>query len=52
MHLALAAIVNACFDLWAKTRGVPLWRLLLNLSYLDDEPTSFTKPNLASCSGW
>jgi L-fuconate dehydratase len=23
---------NACFDLWAKARGVPLWRLLLDLS--------------------
>ncbi|HEV2498295.1 MAG TPA: enolase C-terminal domain-like protein [Terriglobia bacterium] len=32
VHLALASIVNACFDLWAKTRGVPLWRLLLDLS--------------------
>jgi L-fuconate dehydratase len=39
--------MNACFDLWAKTRGVPLWRLLLDLqpgeivrlldlSYLED----------------
>ncbi len=32
IHLATAAIVNACFDLWAKTRGVPLWKLLLDLS--------------------
>lgn len=31
VHLALAALTNACFDLWAKTRGVPLWRLLLDL---------------------
>jgi len=23
VHLALAAITNACFDLWAKSRGVP-----------------------------
>lgn len=47
VHLALAALTNACFDLWAKSRGVPLWRLLLDLSpeqlvatldlsYLDD----------------
>jgi L-fuconate dehydratase len=47
VHLALAAITNACFDLWAKARGVPLWRLLLDLlphelvalldlSYLED----------------
>lgn len=32
VQLALAAITNACFDLWAKARGVPLWRLLLDLS--------------------
>jgi L-fuconate dehydratase len=31
-HLALASITNACFDLWAKSRGVPLWRLLLDLT--------------------
>ncbi|MCP5096687.1 MAG: mandelate racemase [Chloroflexi bacterium] len=32
VHLALACIVNACFDLWAKSRAVPLWQLLLDLS--------------------
>jgi len=32
VHLALASLTNACFDLWAKTREVPLWRLLLDLS--------------------
>lgn len=32
VHLALAALSNACFDLWAKARDVPLWRLLLDLS--------------------
>jgi len=32
IHLALAAITNACFDLWAKGRGVPLWKCLLDLS--------------------
>ncbi|MHA4739728.1 enolase C-terminal domain-like protein [Dyadobacter sp. MSC1_007] len=32
IHLALAAIVNACYDLWAKSRGVPLWQLLLDLT--------------------
>lgn len=48
VHLALASITNACYDLWAKTRGVPLWKLLidlsakdlvntLDLSYLEDE---------------
>jgi len=47
IHLALASITNACFDLWAKSRNVPLWKLLidltpeeairlLDLSYLED----------------
>ena len=47
VHLALASLTNACFDLWAKSRGVPLWGLLLDLdpgkvvdlldlSYLED----------------
>ncbi len=32
VHLALGSIANACFDLWAKSRGLPLWRLLLELT--------------------
>ena len=32
MHLAAAAIVNAVWDLWAKTTGRPLWKLLTDLS--------------------
>ena len=32
VHLALAAISNACFDLWAKHSDLPLWKLLLDLS--------------------
>lgn len=32
VHLALASVTNACFDLWAKRRGVPLWKLLLDLT--------------------
>ena len=51
VQLALASVTNACWDLWAKTRGVPLWRLLLDLtpaeivatldlSYLEDELTA------------
>jgi L-fuconate dehydratase len=50
IHLAIASIANACFDLWAKSRGQPLWKLLLSLSdeqvvdlldlsYLDDVMT-------------
>jgi L-fuconate dehydratase len=50
VQLALASVTNACWDLWAKSRGVPLWRLLLDLSpeqlvatldlsYLEDELT-------------
>ena len=51
VHLALSSIVNACWDLWAKSREVPLWRLLLDLQpeqllntlhlrYLDDVLTA------------
>jgi len=32
VHLALASITNACFDLWAKSRRLPLWKLLLELT--------------------
>lgn len=50
VQLALASVTNACWDLWAKSRGVPLWKLLLDLtpdqiiatldlSYLEDELT-------------
>jgi len=50
VHLALASVTNACYDLWAKKRKVPLWKLLidlspeqivntLDLSYLEDELT-------------
>ena len=35
VHLALASITNACFDLWAKSRGKPLWKLLLDLPPTD-----------------
>lgn len=48
VQLALASVTNACWDLWAKTREAPLWKLLLglspeqiiatlDLSYLEDE---------------
>lgn len=48
VQLALSSVTNACWDLWAKTQGVPLWKLLLDispeqivatldLSYLEDE---------------
>jgi L-fuconate dehydratase len=51
VQLALASVTNACWDLWAKTHGVPLWKLLLDLtpeqivatldlSYLEDELSS------------
>lgn len=32
VHLAMAAIVNACYDLWAKSKSLPLWKLLIELS--------------------
>ncbi|MBS1669586.1 MAG: mandelate racemase [Bacteroidetes bacterium] len=51
VHLALASVTNACYDLWAKKRGLPLWKLLISLSpeeivntidlsYVEDELTS------------
>ncbi|RYY58846.1 MAG: mandelate racemase [Chitinophagaceae bacterium] len=51
VHLGLASVTNACFDLWAKKRKQPLWALLnsldaeaivalLDLSYLEDELTA------------
>src|SRR5207245_1068247 len=32
MHLAVAAVVNAVWDLWAKSEGKPLWRLVADMS--------------------
>jgi len=32
IHLATAAIVNAVWDLWAKTEGKPVWKLLVDMS--------------------
>jgi len=32
MHLATAAVVNAVWDLYAKTAGVPLWKLLVDMT--------------------
>ena len=32
IHLALAAIVNAIWDLWAKVAGKPVWKLLADLT--------------------
>jgi L-fuconate dehydratase len=32
IHLATAAIVNAVWDLWAKFRGKPVWKLLVDMN--------------------
>ncbi len=32
IHLATAAVVNAVWDLWAKTEGKPVWQLLADMS--------------------
>jgi L-fuconate dehydratase len=32
VHLGVGAVVNAVWDLWAKSAGVPLWQLLARLS--------------------
>jgi L-fuconate dehydratase len=31
VHLALAALINALWDLWAKQQGKPVWRLIAEL---------------------
>jgi len=32
IHLATAAVVNAVWDLWAKSEGKPVWKLLADMS--------------------
>jgi L-fuconate dehydratase len=32
MHLAVAALVNAVWDLWAKSEAKPLWKLVADMS--------------------
>jgi L-fuconate dehydratase len=32
IHLALAAIINAVWDLWGKSAGKPVWKLVADLS--------------------
>jgi L-fuconate dehydratase len=32
IHMAAAGVINAVWDLWAKTRRLPLWRALVELS--------------------
>lgn len=32
LHLATAAIINAVWDLWAKSEGKPVWQLLMDMS--------------------
>lgn len=32
IHLALGAVVNALWDLWAKTLGKPVWRVIADMT--------------------
>jgi L-fuconate dehydratase len=32
MHLATAAVINAVWDLWAKQKGQPVWKLLVDMT--------------------
>ncbi len=32
VHLALAAVINAIWDLWAKSEGKPVWKLLVDMA--------------------
>lgn len=45
MHLAVAAIVNALWDLWAKLENKPVWRLLTDM---DPEVILITQSNFLS----
>ena len=51
VHLATAALINAIWDLWAKTAGKPVWKFLVDMTpeqlvscvdftYIDDVLTS------------
>jgi len=42
IHLALAAVINALWDLYAKVEGKPLWRLLCGL----------TPEQIVACVDW
>lgn len=43
IHLAVAAVINALWDLWAKLENKPLWRLLTDMEpeVRPNEPNSF-----------
>ncbi|RIH84081.1 L-fuconate dehydratase [Meiothermus luteus] len=32
MHLATAAVINAVWDLWARSQGKPLWKLVVDMT--------------------
>ena len=32
IHMAIGAVVNAVWDMWARSEGKPLWRLLADMS--------------------
>ena len=32
VHLAQSAVINAIWDLWAKSQGKPVWRLVADMS--------------------
>ena len=50
IHLAVGAVVNAVWDLWAKKAGVPLWKLLTRRRLLHPRrrSTSYARPRRAS----
>jgi L-fuconate dehydratase len=61
IHLACGALINAVWDLYAKTEGKPLWRLLADLSpeaivsmvdfrYIDDAITKEEASHILSAS--
>ena len=40
IHLALAAVINAVWDLWAKAVGKPVWQLVTDLTPENSSPSS------------
>ena len=46
VQLALSSVTNACWDLWAKTRGLPLWKLLLVLT--PEQIIAWSRENMAN----
>ncbi|TIV66912.1 MAG: fuconate dehydratase, partial [Mesorhizobium sp.] len=53
MHLAVGAVVNAVWDLWAKEAGKPVWRLVAEMSPEEIlRIVDFRYPCYTTSAGW